>query len=80
VGVARLELADDSPVAAHLPDCPMCTGTAAETKEVGATLGRSVPQAIPSTELEQRVISVTSAKGNGEGVSAVACRAQHSGG
>jgi hypothetical protein len=47
-----LEPADESPVA---------TSTAAETEEVGATLGLSVPQANPSTELEQRVLSVTDA-------------------
>ena len=56
-----LEPADESPVAAHMPDCPICTSTAAETEEVGATLGLSVPQANPSTELEQRVLSVTDA-------------------
>ncbi len=56
-----LEPADEFPVAAHMPDCPICTSTAAETEEVGATLGLSVPQAIPSTELEQRVLSVTAA-------------------
>lgn len=57
-----LEPAEESPVAAHLPDCPTCTSTAAETEEVGATLGLSVPQANPSTLLEQRVLSVTGAK------------------
>jgi hypothetical protein len=57
-----LEPADESPVAAHLPDCPICTSTAAETEEVGAALGLSVPQAMPSAELEQRVLSVTAAK------------------
>jgi hypothetical protein len=57
-----LELADESPVAAHMPGCPICTSTAAETEEVGARLGLSVPQAIPRAELEQRVLSVTAAK------------------
>ena len=57
-----LEPARDSLVAAHLPHCPRCTNTATETKDVGATLGLSVPQATPSTELEQRVLNVTSAK------------------
>ncbi|HEY3689075.1 MAG TPA: hypothetical protein VGL46_02040 [Pseudonocardiaceae bacterium] len=57
-----LEPADESLVAAHLPDCPICTSTAAETEEVGAALGLSVPQAMPSAELEQRVLSVTAAK------------------
>ncbi|HZE02395.1 MAG TPA: hypothetical protein VE155_11585, partial [Pseudonocardiaceae bacterium] len=54
-----LEPADESPVAAHLPDCPTCTSTAAETEEVGAALGLSVPEAIPSAELEQRVLRIT---------------------
>jgi hypothetical protein len=58
-----LEPAGDSLVTAHLPDCPICTSTATETEEVGATLGLSIPQAIPSAELEQRVLSVTGAKG-----------------
>jgi anti-sigma factor RsiW len=57
-----LEAADESPVAAHMPDCPTCTSTAAETEEVGATLGLSVPQEIPSAELEQRVLRVTGDK------------------
>jgi hypothetical protein len=58
-----LEPADESPVAAHMPNCPICTSTVTETEEVGATLGLSVPQAIPSPGLEQRVLSVTGAKG-----------------
>lgn len=57
-----LEPAGDSLVAAHMPDCPICTSTATETEEVGARLGLSVPRAIPSAELEQRVLSVTGAK------------------
>jgi hypothetical protein len=57
-----LEPAGESLVAAHMPDCPICTSTATETEEIGATLGLSVPQAIPSAELEQRVLSVTGAK------------------
>ena len=44
------------------PTARACTSTAAETEEIGATLGLSVPQANPSTELEQRVLSVTGAK------------------
>ena len=56
-----LEPTGDSLVTAHLPNCPTCTRTATETEEVGATLGLSVPQANPSTELEQRVLSVTGA-------------------
>ena len=57
-----LEPAGDSLVAAHMPDCSICTSTAAETEEVGATLGLSVPDAIPNAELEQRVLRVTAAK------------------
>ncbi|MGH3572783.1 MAG: hypothetical protein ACRDUW_13270, partial [Pseudonocardiaceae bacterium] len=47
--------------AAHLPDCTVCTTTAAQTEEVGATLGLSLPEAIPRAELEQRILGVTSA-------------------
>jgi hypothetical protein len=57
-----LEPADESPVAAHMPHCPRCTSTATQTEEVGATLGLSIPQATPSAELEQRVLSLTGAK------------------
>ncbi len=54
-----LEPAEESLVAAHMPDCPTCTRTVAETEEVCATLGLSVPEMIPSAELEQRVLAVT---------------------
>ncbi|MBV8540283.1 MAG: anti-sigma factor [Pseudonocardiales bacterium] len=54
-----LEPAEESLVAAHMPECPTCTSTAAQTEEVSATLGLSVPEAIPSAELEQRILSVT---------------------
>ncbi|MDQ3763075.1 MAG: anti-sigma factor [Actinomycetota bacterium] len=57
-----LEPAEESLVAAHLPDCPICARIAAETEEVCATLGLSVPEAIPSAELEQRVLSATGAR------------------
>jgi hypothetical protein len=63
-----LEPAGDSLVTAHLPDCPICTSTATQTEDVGATLGLSVPQAIPSAELEQRVLNVTGAKRKAPGV------------
>jgi hypothetical protein len=56
-----LEPAEESLVAAHMPDCPTCITAAAETEDVGAMLGLSVPEAIPSAELEQRVLSVTGA-------------------
>ncbi len=54
-----LEPAEESLVAAHMSDCPTCTTTVAETEWIGATLGLSVPEAIPSAELEQRVLAVT---------------------
>jgi anti-sigma-K factor RskA len=57
-----LEPAEESLVAAHMPECPTCTSTAAETEEVGAILGLSIPEVIPSAELEQRVLSVTGAR------------------
>lgn len=53
-----LEPAEESLVAAHMPDCPTCTRTIAETEQVCATLGLSVPEVIPSAELEQRVLAV----------------------
>ncbi|MGH3779956.1 MAG: anti-sigma factor domain-containing protein [Pseudonocardiaceae bacterium] len=53
-----LEPAEESLVVVHMPDCPTCISIAAETEEIGATLGLSVPEAIPSAELEQRVLSV----------------------
>lgn len=34
-----LQPSEASPVAAHIPDCSICTKNAAETEEVGATLG-----------------------------------------
>ncbi|MGH3783803.1 MAG: hypothetical protein ACRDRO_25070 [Pseudonocardiaceae bacterium] len=54
-----LEPAEESLAAAHLPDCPMCARIAAQTEELGALLGLSVPEMIPSIELEQRVLGVT---------------------
>ncbi len=54
-----LEPAEESLVAAHMPDCPTCTDIVVGTEWVGATLGLSVPEAIPSAELEQRVLAVT---------------------
>ncbi|MGH3671754.1 MAG: anti-sigma factor domain-containing protein [Pseudonocardiaceae bacterium] len=54
-----LEPAEESLVASHLPDCPLCKGTAAQTEDIGATLGLSVPEVIPSARLEQRILSVT---------------------
>ncbi|MGH3833992.1 MAG: hypothetical protein ACRDRS_26735 [Pseudonocardiaceae bacterium] len=53
-----LEPAEESLVAAHMPECPTCSSTAAQTEEVSATLGLSVPEVAPSAALEQRVLSV----------------------
>lgn len=57
-----LEPAEESLFTVHMPECPTCTRIAAQTREIGATLGLSVPEEIPSAELEQRVLSVTGAK------------------
>ncbi|MGH3941152.1 MAG: hypothetical protein ACRDTG_21445, partial [Pseudonocardiaceae bacterium] len=54
-----LEPAEESLFAAHLPDCPACTRTVAETAQVGAMLGLSIPEELPSTDLEQRILAVT---------------------
>jgi RES domain-containing protein len=54
-----LEPAEESLVAAHLPDCPVCRSVAAETEEIGAMLGLSVPELVPNAGLEQRILSVT---------------------
>ncbi len=53
-----LERVEESLFAAHTSDCPVCATTSAQTEEVGAMLGLSVPEAIPSAELEQRILSV----------------------
>ncbi|MGH3982445.1 MAG: anti-sigma factor domain-containing protein [Pseudonocardiaceae bacterium] len=54
-----LEPAEEALVATHMPDCPACTRTVAQTEQIGATLGLSVPELIPSAELEQHVLAVT---------------------
>lgn len=54
-----LEPAEEALLATHMPDCPTCTRTVAQTEQIGATLGLSVPELIPSAELEQRVLAVT---------------------
>lgn len=56
-----LEPAEESLLAGHLADCPTCASIAAETEEVGAMLGLSVPQTIPSGGLKQRILSATGA-------------------
>jgi hypothetical protein len=56
-----LEPAEESLIATHMPECPTCIEIAAETEEIGAMLGLSVPEAMPSAELEQRILSVTGA-------------------
>lgn len=54
-----LEPAEEPLVAAHLPECPLCARVASQAEETGAILGLSVPEYIPSAELEQRILSVT---------------------
>jgi anti-sigma factor ChrR (cupin superfamily) len=54
-----LEPAEEILVATHLPDCSACSHAVAEAEHVGAALGLSVPEEIPSTELEQRVLAIT---------------------
>ena len=58
-----LEPAEESLIVAHLPDCTACRGMAQQTEEIGAMLGLSVPEMIPSTRLEQRILSVTDPRG-----------------
>lgn len=53
-----LEPAEEILVAAHLRGCSECARTIAETELVGAVVGLSLPEAIPSSELEQRVRAV----------------------
>ncbi|MGH3930930.1 MAG: anti-sigma factor domain-containing protein, partial [Pseudonocardiaceae bacterium] len=43
---------------AHLVDCQVCAQIVSETERVGASLGLSIPQSIPSAGLEQRVLAV----------------------
>lgn len=54
-----LEPAEESLVMGHLADCPACASIAADTEEVGAMLGLSVPQTTPSIALEFRILSPT---------------------
>ncbi len=61
-----LEPAEESLAATHLPNCLTCTRIAAEAEDVVAALGLSVPEAIPSAELEQRVLSVTGDSGESD--------------
>jgi hypothetical protein len=51
-----LEPAEESLVAAHMATCVTCAEAAAQTEEVGAMLGLSVPELDPSAELEQRIL------------------------
>ena len=54
-----LEPAEESLVIGHLADCATCASIAANTEEVGAMLGLSVPQTTPRIGLEQRILSAT---------------------
>ena len=67
-----LEPAQDALVAAHLPECPTCTTTAAHTEELGATLGLCVAQTHPSTNLKWRVLRATGDKSNAPGIALTA--------
>ncbi|HET9256465.1 MAG TPA: anti-sigma factor [Pseudonocardiaceae bacterium] len=58
-----LEPAEEALVAAHLPDCQECREVVAQTEEVGAMLGLSVPESVPSAALEQRILSVAGPQG-----------------
>ncbi|MGH3913896.1 MAG: anti-sigma factor domain-containing protein [Pseudonocardiaceae bacterium] len=51
-----LEPAEESLLAAHLLDCPVCTQIVSDTELVGASLGLSIPQVTPSAGLEQRIL------------------------
>jgi anti-sigma-K factor RskA len=50
-----LEPEDESAFARHLPDCPRCARTVAETEEVMAALATDLPAAEPSAELRSRL-------------------------
>jgi anti-sigma-K factor RskA len=50
-----LEPEDESAFARHLPDCPRCARTVAETEEVMAALATDLPVAEPSEELRSRL-------------------------
>ncbi|MGH3787486.1 MAG: anti-sigma factor [Pseudonocardiaceae bacterium] len=65
-----LEPAEESLVAAHLPNCQTCSRIAAQAEDVAASLGLCIPEAIPRAGLEQLVLSVT-----GSGGAAATCEA-----
>jgi anti-sigma factor RsiW len=50
-----LEPEDETAFARHLPDCPRCARTVAETEEVMASLATDLPPAEPSEELRSRL-------------------------
>jgi anti-sigma-K factor RskA len=52
-----LEPEDEAAFARHLPDCPRCARTVAETEEVMAALATDLPQAAPSDDLRSRLRS-----------------------
>ena len=52
-----LEPEDETAFARHLPDCPRCARTVAETEEVMAALATDLPPAEPSEELRSRLCS-----------------------
>jgi anti-sigma factor RsiW len=50
-----LEPEDEAAFARHLPDCPRCARTVAETYEVMAAMAQDLPPAEPSEELRDRL-------------------------
>jgi anti-sigma-K factor RskA len=50
-----LEPEDETAFARHLPDCPRCARTVAETEEVMAAMATDLPPAEPSDELRSRL-------------------------
>ena len=50
-----LEPEDEALFARHLPDCPRCARTVAETEEVMAAMATDLPPAEPSEDLRARL-------------------------
>ena len=50
-----LEPEDEAVFSAHLPDCPRCARTVAETHDVMAAMAQDLPPAEPSEELRDRL-------------------------
>jgi hypothetical protein len=52
-----LEPEDEALFAVHLPDCPRCAATVAETTEVMGAMVRDLPAAEPSADLRARLLA-----------------------